>query len=269
MKWMSGWHSLYGLNSEASALAAQLAEAAVAAGYAAYNPFGLMPARSYKRTLRLFVAPQGDWTRVIGEIDAALLPVISRTTPLLWLGLAGSEATIAAWSEGEAIDVAAFAARWLPHADVRAVERAWHDAPLTLVKGKRESALPVQILPVNIQDMAEGVDAAQASKMFERISGDLMKKVGGSASDARALLQQPDAPDWASAGAARVRAMAAALHLPDDWDTPDFVTLRDAYQVAARRQRKPDAPLYPGDGEALAAVPNALAYTPVFYGKDA
>ena len=55
--------------------------------------------------------------------------------------------------------------------------------------------------------------------------------------------------------------------MPSDWHAPDFTTLRDAYQVAERRQRRPNAGLYPGDAEALAAVPDALAYTPVYGGS--
>jgi hypothetical protein len=56
------------------------------------------------------------------------------------------------------------------------------------------------------------------------------------------------------------------LRIPD-WRDPDFVTLRDAYALHKRRERSPNATLYPGDAEALAAVPDALTYTPVYAGK--
>ena len=57
------------------------------------------------------------------------------------------------------------------------------------------------------------------------------------------------------------------LNIPD-WRAPDFVTLRDAYALHKRRQRSPNATLYPGDAEALAAVPDALTYTPIYAGKS-
>ena len=56
------------------------------------------------------------------------------------------------------------------------------------------------------------------------------------------------------------------LRIPN-WRDPDFVTLRDAYALHERRRRSPKATLYPGDAETLAAVPDALAYTPIYAGK--
>ncbi|MBE0691179.1 MAG: hypothetical protein IH587_13755, partial [Anaerolineae bacterium] len=96
----------------------------------------------------------------------------------------------------------------------------------------------------------------------------LLKRTGGEAAAARMLIEQPDAPDWDGVAGARLRGVAQAFGLPDDWQSPDFVSVRDAYQASARRQRKPDAPLFPGDAEALAAVGDAPAYLPVFGGRD-
>ena len=52
-----------------------------------------------------------------------------------------------------------------------------------------------------------------------------------------------------------------------EWGNPDFVPLRDAYQVLSRLKRRPNATLYAGDQEAMDAVPNALEYRPVYAGK--
>jgi hypothetical protein len=57
------------------------------------------------------------------------------------------------------------------------------------------------------------------------------------------------------------------LTIPLGWISPDFVALRDAYQLHERRRRNPNAMLYPGDAEAMAAVPNALDYAVVYAGK--
>jgi hypothetical protein len=57
------------------------------------------------------------------------------------------------------------------------------------------------------------------------------------------------------------------LTIPSDWQEPDFVTLRDAYQLHERRRRNPNAPLYPGDAEAMEAVSDALDYIVLYAGK--
>lgn len=265
---MTSWHSLYLRQAAQDEIVTTLHDALTAHGYQQYNPFGLMPSKPYKITQRLFVAPAQDgWTRIVGATDAALLPALSATMPLLWLGLEGEAPQIAAFVEGAEVDVMLFAERVVPNASRDAVERAWHDAPLRLVK-RQGGKLPMQVLPVDMQQLAGGVDAAQAGKMFEKLSGELMRKVGGDANAAQALINPADAPVWDSVGGARVRAIAEALQLPTDWAAPDFVTLRDAYQAAARRQRNPNATLYPGDSEALAAVTDPLAYVPMFGGKD-
>jgi hypothetical protein len=239
-------------------------------GFHHYNPFGIMPSKPWKQTVRLFVAPaRGGWLRVVGEPTVEVAALLSQHLPLLWLGLRGDTAQIAAYADGVEIDVQAFAARTVA-VDARTIERALHDAPLTplLKKQQQVVAIPIDQLPEDVRAMAQRINPAQAGGMIEKLSGDLMKRVGGDAAAAGALLNPPDAPDWGSVSAARLRALAQVLSLGADWDAPDFVTLRDAYQAAARRQRKPDAPLFPGDAEAMAAVPDALAYTPVFGGRD-
>ena len=264
---MSSWHSLY-LRHPQDDVVNALRAALSAQGYQHYNPFGLMPTKPYKVTQRLFVSPPYEgWTRIIGAPDAALLPSLSADIPLLWLGLEGESAQIAAFVDGVEVDVINFAERAVPEASREAVERAWHDAPLRVVK-RSNNNLPIQVLPVDVQALAGGVDAGQAGKMFEKLSGELMRKVGGDANAAQSLINPADAPVWDSAGGARIRGLAEALYLPQEWAKPDFVTLRDAYQAAARRQRNPNAALYPGDAEALAAVSEPLAYIPMFGGKD-
>jgi hypothetical protein len=263
---MTAWHSLYLFSNAHDDAVSHLREALTHNGYQHYNPFGLMPGKPWKQTVRLFVAPaRGGWLRVVGEPTADVAALLSQHAPLLWLGLRGDAAHIAAYADGAAIDVQALAARTLN------IERSLHDAPLTPLPMKQQQqvvAIPMDQLPEDVRALAQRINLAQAGGMIEKLSGDLMKRVGGDAAAASALLNPPDAPDWGSVGAARLRALAQALALGSDWDAPDFVTLRAAYQAAARQQRKPDAPLFPGDADAMAAVPDALAYTPVFGGKD-
>jgi hypothetical protein len=57
------------------------------------------------------------------------------------------------------------------------------------------------------------------------------------------------------------------LRVPKSWREPDFPTLRTAYWLHLRRRTQPNAPLLPGDDNALRRVPDALSYTPLYGGK--
>lgn len=264
---MTAWHSLFSPDAAPDILAARLRERLTADGYTPYNPFGLMPSKPYKTTVRLFIAPAANgWTRVIGEAPRDICASISTAHPVLRLALRGGDAAIEAFADGHEIAIEDWLRARTPQVDPTSL-----NAPLPPLRimDQRPLVVPLDALPEDVRKMAAGIDQKQAAKMFERISGDLMKKAGGDAAAAQALLQQGDAPDWNSAGGMRIRQIASVLSWGDGWREPDFVTLRDAYQAAARKQRRPDAPPLPGDAEAIAAVPDALAYTPLFAGKDA
>ncbi len=262
---MSAWHSFYTPESANTSVETTLKHCLSEDGYTAYNPFGLMPSKPYRITVRLFVAPpRGGWVRVIGEVPAALCAQVSTTQAILAVSLRGADAAINAYARGEAVAME----DWLSANKIDLQLSRLDDAPPLRIAEQKHIIMGLDDLPEDVRRMAQGVDTQQAAKMFERMSSTLMRKAGGDAQSAQALLQQQDAPDWNSAGGGRIRQLAAALGLGDGWREPDFITLRDAYQASARRQRRPDAPLLPGDAEALAAVPDALAYTPVFVGKD-
>ena len=112
------------------------------------------------------------------------------------------------------------------------------------------------------------VDMRQAQKMFDRLNAGLTQRSGNSGNETavRSLLQG-NRPQWNSVGGAQIRELMARLTIPSGWQEPDFITLRDAYQLHERRRRNPNAPLYPGDEEAMAAVTNALDYIAVYAGK--
>jgi hypothetical protein len=105
--------------------------------------------------------------------------------------------------------------------------------------------------------------------MFNRLTGTLMKKVGGDSDRARALIAGEGTPDWNSNGGQRIQALLNSLTLPTGWREPDFVALRDAYALHERRRRNPNARLYPGDEATMAKVPDALKYLPVYGGRNA
>lgn len=260
---MTFWCSLYFPSAEPSAVAAAFADALEALGYAAFNPFGLLPTgRAYGRTVRLFVAPRRDgWVRVIGQPDSEAFPQISARLPFLELSFDVDHATVA-FHDVDGAPTFTILQRYL-RPDVTAAQL--HTALTTLPSAKRRAPQPAFPLPEN----APQVDPARAEKLINRFSKTLLDKAGVADQEeaARILLQQA-APDWSSSYGQQIEAVAACLTLPAIWRTPDFVTLRDAYALHERRRRSPNAPLYPGDAEALQAVPDALAYTPLFYGRE-
>lgn len=239
----------------AADIAEPIRAALAALGYASFDPFGLIPGKAYPQAVRLFVAPsRGGWTRVLGAPDPALLPTLSHTAPCLLVELDGADAHIEAYAGGATASPETAFAAYLRSPDC--LEREAHPT------GNRPAlgGVALDALPDDVRALAKTVDLRQAESMFARMSGSLAAKAGGDPGD---LLRQPE---WDSAGGRKIRILMDCLDIPG-WQTPDFVTLRDAYALHKRRQRSPNATLYPGDAEALAAVPDALAYTPIYAGK--
>ena len=144
-------------------------------------------------------------------------------------------------------------------------------AGLHLVRASRAKAALAgrdYVLPDDVQSLAGKVDKGAAEKMFNRLTGTLMKKVGGDSDAARKLIAGEGTPDWDSSGGQRIQALMNSLNLPTNWRDPDFVALRDAYPLHERRRRNPNARLYPGDEATMAKVPDVLTYLPVYGGRN-
>jgi hypothetical protein len=276
---MTIWHSLYWTSKAVvtptpSKLAADLQAAGEAAGYTPYNPFGLMPAPLYDATIKLFVAPTDErWGRVLcGELPPAdVLAAASGGRVIVALSLEGDTLTVRAFGDGAPADDVTAALRPFVSDAARLGRLLTGDTqPGDLPDdiddtGGTVGVVPTDALPPEMREMAAGLDAGAMDKMFRRIAGGAFKG-RGDADAAADLLQSSVGPDWNSDGGRRARGLLDVL--AGGGPTPDFVTLRDAYALHARRQRKPDARLYPGDRESMDAVPDALDYTPVFMGKD-
>ncbi len=258
---MTAWFSLYSACADASAVTMALRDPLAALGYSEFNPFGAMPGRAYREAVRLFVAPATNgWTRVIGEPHPVQIAALSQIAPCLLLALNGSDARVEAYVDGEN---AALETALAPYADPDCIRRALIISGGT--SAPRVGSVELDALPDDVRDMAQGIDLKQAGSLFSRLSANLMKKTGGEEAAARQLLTG-DRPDWNSPGGARIQALLACLGL--EGHEPDFVTLRDAYALHERHRRNPNAMLYPGDAEAMRAVPDALSYQPVYAGRD-
>jgi hypothetical protein len=241
------YQSLFLADTNPHAAADALREVAVSAGYQPFDPFSGIPGRAYAEAVRMFAAPaQGRWTRLLGEVDAALIPLLSERVDVIHARLEGSDGTISRWHGGVPIDLPADGQ--LPPVSVpRQPESGWAGA-----------------LPPDIQAM--NAHPRQADRLIERLSGSVLAKAGGSSQHAAAQALLQSGERWDSPAGIRIARVLAWLEI-DGWREPDFATLREAYALHARRHRRPNAALLPGDEATMTAIPNALDYVPVYAGK--
>ena len=274
------WQSLYLCSNDPEYtqqhIAPTLSDVIAAAGYTAYDPFGGVPGKAYADVLRLFVAPpSSDWMRIIseGRIPEQVVVALSGAlgdTLCLSLALDGATATITAYQSGEAIPTVDALTPYLRDGKSRADLEHALSAQISTVQavGDDDEGVPLSALPDDVQAMADKLNPKQINKMFNKFMGRVSRQLGGDNPDGESVrdLLKGQAPNWDSAGGTRLRVLAGCITLAQ-WRTPDFISLRDAYQVHNRRRRNPKANLYPGDAEAMQAVPDALAYVPVYGGK--
>jgi hypothetical protein len=279
------WHSLYlhcnhADNGVLERVADSLRQSLTTLGYEEYDPFGPIPGRAYPHTVRLFVAPPLDgWLRVVTadglslEAERTLVAVLSTFGAGLSLRLKGGDCHLLAAHHGAEADPVVV---WSPHLragktadDLRRVFNG-EALPSSTAASSAPAAgeVPAEALPEDVRQMADKLKPGQINRLFNQLLGTLGAELDDAGKqDALALLA---GPDWGSVGGRQIHALAECLGLPDPyWHAPDFVRLRDAYQLHNRRRHRPDARLYPGDAEALAAIPDALEYRPVYGGKDA
>ncbi len=267
------WHSLYIPTGERQAqdVACALEDALLACGYQRYDPFpgGSGLAIGWVARVRHFVAPaRQGWTRVLGQPDRQALPLLAATlgSPLLHAWLEGETGGVTVWSAEGADDSGAALERWRrPDCPAEALARALN-GPLEAAGAPPEPGLP---LPAEVQALARSVDPEQARRLTDRLTRTLLGKLGGSdpAIRAGAMALLPAGPAWGSAAGRRLQAVMACLCVPQDWRLPDERDLLAAYQVARARQHRPGGLRLPGDDEALARVPDALDYLPVYAGR--
>jgi hypothetical protein len=269
------WHNLYLYCDEkdcAAAVAKTLRASLVASGYELYDPFGPMPGKAYLNRVPMFITPCIDsWIRVLSDtaIDVSLASSLSHLGLCLSLQLAGDAASVEIYSNGTMADPLIALA---PHLNTACTIDDLHHALNDEFRHSLESrptvsgAVPLNVLPDDVKALADDLSLKQVDIFFNRIMSKVGARVAGNPRAARELLTQVR-PDWDSPGGQRIRALMKCLTIPDPyWHEPDFVTLRDAYQLHSRRKRNPDALLYPGDDNALNAVPDALDYMPIYGG---
>lgn len=259
------WTSLYLSSDDTQRILIRLQTSLTSHGYELFDPFGLIPGKTFPQAVRLFVAPPANgWTRILGALDDFIPLALSSLGVCLLVGLEAETSRIQTFVNGMEVDpIEALTPHLRP-------ERA-DDLRDALSSGGRGTArrvptpIPLDALPPDVQNMAHHLNPNQMNRMFNKLMGRLGKGMADDVLAARHLLE--NAPKWGSAGGQRILAVMDCLTIPN-WQRPDFITLRDAYQLHVRRQRSPNAALYPGDAEAMEAVPDALRYTPIYGGKS-
>jgi hypothetical protein len=269
---MPSWHSLY-LSSEASAeiLSDWLDAYLTAHGYTRYSPFEAFPGAAYPHAVRTFIAPlaSGYLRRLLVEVTSpddliSLAETLSKNALCLRLSLNGTAGEFSAYAQGEEVEpLPALEPHLRSGQTTGALTGALAGRVTVGTDDNQIGGMNLQELPDRMKSLWNAVNPRQANKMFQNLAQNFVK------GEKRAAVQQllDDAPQWDSAAGKRLRSVMACLNVPAGWREPDFVTLRTAYALHLRRQRLPNAPLFPGDAEAMSAVPDALAYLPVYGGK--
>ncbi len=274
------WYRLFVLSKDTAHVATLLRTPLEARDYVPFDPFpgGTGTPPGLTETVRLFVAPpQGEWTSVLGEYPVDLLPDFSREigATVVYGWLTEEDGGLALYRAGTRHDDPnAFAPYLRPGQSREVLPRAFAGEIKVEVLDSDQppvAVLGAEALPPELQQLAEdqGADPVKASKMFEKVSNKLLKRMGGGEEQdqARAMFMGGGQNVWNSLNGQRIRAIIGVLNLPDNWRVPSFQTMRDAYQVHRLRQRAPRLMLMPGDKETMDAVPDALDYMPVYLGR--
>jgi len=274
------WHSLFVHTSNRERAAEALRAVHVEHGYAPYDPFpgGGGTPLGLSALVRLFVAPtQGRWLHLLGQPDEALLGAFSARVgaPVVYGWLGEEDGGFALYRDGQrSEDPAAFGALLTDKSSPELLRQAFEGKiPVQAVDpaAPPTAVLGAESLPPEIAQFAQqqGVDARKANRLFDRLSGKLPGRLGQSQDEAaaKALFGQGGRDAWNSLDGQRVRAIAGVLDLPDTWRIPSWQMVRDAYQVYRLKQRHPRMALLPGDHHALAAVPDAADYLPIYLGR--
>jgi hypothetical protein len=274
---------------DAAQLQTALRAALQTAGYVLYDPFpgGTGTPVGLQDRVRGFMAPPDEgWTRLLFAPRESLPDALQREVvtalkaPLLAATLLSPEAfqiTVYALDSPPDSRLEALVPFLTPGRTEADLQRA------STGQGQSPEAIPAQTgdLPAELERFAaeQGVETRHVDRLMQRMTGKvfgrLNRQTAGEAdalqAQARAALagaaQARQEPDWVNAAGLRLLAVMACLAVPRSWNQPDWKTLTAAYQIARQLARDPKALLLPGDDAALAALPDALEYAPVYAGR--
>lgn len=265
---MTHWHSLFLWSEQQASIVEAIRQYLEAEDYTLYNPFGRFPGMAYPLTIKCFVASaENSCSRILfaGEESDDLAQYLSQCGDCLNISLESRMAILHFYRANTLIELKTGLLAHCKSSHRKELEIVLTAESYNLANLNQGELgdIPLNALPEDLQEMAKQLDIKQADKLFQKLKNQLVKSVAHY--DAAVLLQSDS--DWNSQGGQYIRAMMACLQVPEDWREPDFSTLRQAYALQKRREYDVNTTVFPGDEEALAAVPNALEYIPVYGGK--
>ena len=273
---MTQWNSLFCLLDPSNNLVDCLQQTLIRLDYTLYDAFDLTPGKSYLDTFKTFIAPtEGQWTHILLDDENVedlqiLAESLSAFGYCLLAHIDQTDATLELYQDGVQVElVNGLADYLLADKSIDELTRALEGKlPLPIMDiplDEKSQLLAIKDLPREMQKMSKGVNLLKAKKMFHGFVDNFMGR--NDAEGAQELLN-PTPVDWNGTGGMVIRGVMSCLIAGDVWLSPDFATVRDAYQRYIRLQRRPTAKHYPGDKQMMDAVPNALSYTPVYGGQD-
>jgi hypothetical protein len=260
------WDSLHFYTSQPhKQVATALANIITDMGYGIYDPFTIMQYKVYRQKVKFFVGMTTDgWVRAIGEFPLDVSAQLSMDGLVLHLHLTDETADAHVFVKGRPQPFSALQ----PHLRAGVTVAHLHDAILRggQTPSRQTEAIPMNVLPEEIQAMAKGVNSNQVNRLFNKMMGQVNRVMGDKGDSAKELLSA-SVPDWTHGQGGNIRTFMSCLTIPQNWHTPDFITLRDAYMAHQRIEKNPSAQRLPSDTEAMKAVPDALSYIPIYGGK--
>ncbi|MFZ4828054.1 MAG: hypothetical protein ACOYLB_11925 [Phototrophicaceae bacterium] len=244
-------------------------QALQARGYHLYDPFGMLPGKSYPHTVKVFVAPADahGWLRLISQDDLGGWMSDWQVNAIA-LAMDAQSAQVDCYHEGkpcsptdmmETLALGESLAQVLEAYEAVKHAHATPTPPPTVV--------PLTLLPADVQGMAGNLSNQQINSLFEKLTKQLPQ--GATLTEAQQFVHQQATFDWASPHGQAVTRLMNTLGAPNPSTLPLFSVLRDAYQVHRRLQRKPDRTLLADEDELRRLIPNALDYQPIYAGKEA
>lgn len=236
--------------------------------YQLYDPFGVLPGKTYRNTVKLFIAPphSNDWLSLISEQElSAWLPALG--TNGIALMIKAQAVQVQFYREGYACSPADFVKMFPVETSLEQVLEQYEVVQHpTIDPTPPPTVVPLTLLPSDVQAMAGNLSNQQINTLFEKLTRQLPQE--GVVAEAQQFVHEQVTLNWTSPYGKSVRRLMSTLGTPDASILPPFTTIRDVYHVHRQLQRRPYRTLLPGEDNLRQLIPNALDYQPIYAGRN-
>jgi hypothetical protein len=255
------WQRLYHPITSPDPVIAALQQWFAEEKYTAYDPFpgGMGVPIRQKDRIKLFVSPsQNGWVQVIAE-PAMSIPqgaLVELPKPFINIEILQGASPQITVEGGEL-------SQFLSDEQLRAT----FDKTLTHLA----TASSEEKASGDITDELAKAHGIKSNFLMRQMTKQYLKKISKEAGEdaktieeqAKQALAQSGDVDWGREDVQALREAVAQLTLPEDWRLPEWKHLQIAYGLT----RPTRGVTVAGDKQAQHAVPNASAYTPLFYAR--